>query len=308
MYFPYLRGKQFELQALKESVTNLKADKVFPVIEPVKLSINQLSLAISELNQHSIIPYIVINPEHGDYSNLPSAQLINTLIGTNTKYTPCIRITKSNEATAIQLIDEYRLEGLEYALYLQEDVSQVANINIYLQQAKVNLFRDPSFYSPVFISSAPRSVILRDSFPAQKRNADYPITPVFYSDAHLSYNNGEFPLQIGFGDFLIMPEKWTEGGGPAFVVAIHLTYIENEMYVRHFLSVKNSTDQNDPGNKFLEALDELIAFANQNSSVNKNTIGYLAFLDLYTRGHYPGLGISKKFSMMHHIETISEFL
>ena len=39
MYFPYLRGRQFELIALRELVEHQLIGKhIYPVIEPVKLS------------------------------------------------------------------------------------------------------------------------------------------------------------------------------------------------------------------------------------------------------------------------------
>ena len=39
MYFPYLRGRQFELIALRELVENKLIGKhIYPVIEPVNLS------------------------------------------------------------------------------------------------------------------------------------------------------------------------------------------------------------------------------------------------------------------------------
>lgn len=39
MYFPYLRGRQFELIALRDLVEKgVLSDKIIPIIEPVKLS------------------------------------------------------------------------------------------------------------------------------------------------------------------------------------------------------------------------------------------------------------------------------
>lgn len=39
MYFPYLRGRQFELIALRDLVDKgVLSDKIIPIIEPVKLS------------------------------------------------------------------------------------------------------------------------------------------------------------------------------------------------------------------------------------------------------------------------------
>lgn len=42
MYFPYMRGKQYELAALKDVACRLKVDKVTPIIEPVKANIKSL--------------------------------------------------------------------------------------------------------------------------------------------------------------------------------------------------------------------------------------------------------------------------
>lgn len=45
MYFPFLRGKQFELMALREAATDLAASgKVWPVIEPVRDRFDSLEL------------------------------------------------------------------------------------------------------------------------------------------------------------------------------------------------------------------------------------------------------------------------
>ena len=39
MYFPYFRGRQYELLALRELVQNgLLGDSVLPVVEPIKIT------------------------------------------------------------------------------------------------------------------------------------------------------------------------------------------------------------------------------------------------------------------------------
>lgn len=43
MYFPYLRGRQYELIALRELINNDKlSEHVTPIIEPVKVSLHYL--------------------------------------------------------------------------------------------------------------------------------------------------------------------------------------------------------------------------------------------------------------------------
>ena len=65
----------------------------------------------------------------------------------------------------------------------------------------------------------------------------------------------------GFGDFLIVGDEYSESGGPAYTIAIHLTYIDFDqdeaMHVRHFLSDRQDTPK-DPGGKFSEALTKLV--------------------------------------------------
>lgn len=39
-----------------------------------------------------------------------------------------------------------------------------------------------------------------------------------------------------------------------------------------------------------------------------NTMGIKAFEDTYKNGTYPGLGVAKKYSIMHHLELMSVYL
>ena len=67
MYFPILRGRQFELLALKDCVERqILSPKVIPIIEPVKISstlFNTINSFIS--NNHSIA--IIRNPQVGSW-------------------------------------------------------------------------------------------------------------------------------------------------------------------------------------------------------------------------------------------------
>ena len=78
-------------------------------------------------------------------------------------------------------------------------------------------------------------ILVRDGF-KRRRNADYPAMEEF-SDLHVTY--GDLGM-AGFGDFLIVGDVYSEGGGPAYAVAIHLTFIDPDkddvMYVYHFVS------------------------------------------------------------------------
>lgn len=55
MYQPYLRGKQFELIALRELAESMgETGVVHPVIEPVKESTSTLRLTIEKLKENNV--------------------------------------------------------------------------------------------------------------------------------------------------------------------------------------------------------------------------------------------------------------
>ena len=149
-------------------------------------------------------------------------------------------------------------------------------------------------------------ILVRDGFKRQ-RNADYPPLEEF-SDLHVTY--GDLGM-AGFGDFLTVGDVYSEGGGPAYAVAIHLTFIDPEkddvMYIHHFVSTTKDTPT-DPAGKFAQALAKLITKLESGSSHILETEAIKEFRGLHAKGHFPGLGYVKKLSMKHHIETLAYYL
>lgn len=76
MYFPYLRGKQFELIALRELSTLMssKSEKISPIIEPVKGS-STLKSTLKELVAKNINFNFILNPRVGSFVNYFDALL-----------------------------------------------------------------------------------------------------------------------------------------------------------------------------------------------------------------------------------------
>ena len=67
MYFPYLRGRQYELIALRELIDNERLSKhVIPIIEPVKVSPTILS-TINAFNDNSKEIIIIRTPAVGTF-------------------------------------------------------------------------------------------------------------------------------------------------------------------------------------------------------------------------------------------------
>jgi hypothetical protein len=151
-------------------------------------------------------------------------------------------------------------------------------------------------------------ILVQDGF-ERRRNADYAKnSPEKFSELHVTY--GDIGM-AGFGDFLTVGDVYSEGGGPAYAVAIHLTYIDpgkdDVMFIYHFVSITNDTPT-DPAGKFKQALDKLIKKLDSGDSKLLETEAIKEFRDLHTKQHFPGLGYVKKLSMKHHIETLAAYL
>ena len=146
---------------------------------------------------------------------------------------------------------------------------------------------------------------MRDGF-QKRRNADHPDLEKF-SDLHVTFQEDGMD---GFGDFLIVGDDYSESGGPAYAVAIHLTFIDDtkddEMFIRHFISTTIDTPT-DPAGKFGQALQKLIDTLDSGNSKIFESKAITEFRVLHAKQHFPGLGYVKKLSMKHHIETLANY-
>lgn len=302
MYYPILRGKLNELLALRE-LANLPIDKKFcPVIEPVKNTLAPLFRTIRELNDKEITPLILMNPTVGDLEGYSSYILEEFRKEENLRYIPVVAV-KDNLDQVDGLLKEF--QDQEYALFLLDGLSTT----ILEQSSKAKLTFISSTTAPNLINRLTNVVLYDDFFKKQKRNADYPEESPF-SSLHTYFD--DIKNVVGFGDYTILSEEYSESGGPAYVVTIHITYINSdkfdEAFVRHYSSDTDSDTPANPGKKFIEALQKFIQEKNSGKINFVDTFGASQFQKIYDSQHFPGLGQVKKLSIMHHIETINDYL
>lgn len=310
MYYPYLRGKQYELIVVRENASLLAKHHFVPIIEPVRESFSGLQKALDAvcIEQGKII--IIVNPRYGDHQNDGEriSQLLNNHYAKNNSIQAGILLNseltvqdvvyyyENHEQLNPVLIHSGFTEPKSLALSFSEKMESLTNIFVEDQ--------DRLLYRGHFNTS--QQILINDGF-QQRRNADYPeIEP--FSDLHITYSARNMD---GFGDFLIVGDNYSESGGPAYAVAIHLTFIDSDnddaMYIYHFISDDKNTPT-DPAGKFAQALDKLIQKFNSGHSKLYKTQAMLEFQTLHAKQHFPGLGYVKKLSMMHHIETLATFL
>ena len=101
-------------------------------------------------------------------------------------------------------------------------------------------------------------------------------------------------------------EEYSETGFAPYAVAIHIVYFDerNILRIAHFVSDSND-DISDPARKFAEAVEKLVKW---NKTMKLDTIGIREFEAAYKNKTYPGLGVVKKYSIMHHLELMSKYL
>ena len=92
MYFPILRGRQFELLALRECVKeNVLSNQIIPIVEPVKVSSTYIKTIDSFIEAKKPIA-VIRNPQVGSWSKeLEKESNINIRNHVQTQFeTPCV--------------------------------------------------------------------------------------------------------------------------------------------------------------------------------------------------------------------------
>ena len=314
MYFPYVRGRQFELLALRELASNeLLGDHIIPVVEPVKLSatlVNTMAAFIEASHPLAIIR----NPAVGTFmSDCRAIQEPSREAGYLERFTeqyedPAIIKSLIMQENTQSLLDSWDKNGVK-----RSDLLVINTDRDYLDQYENEFGTMSPRYALIPDESAFRrrvrrhKVLLDDKFEKQDRNADYQnIEDEFFSDDHLYYGDDGF---IGFSDYSIVGNGYLEAGFAPYAVAIHIVYFDSDkaLRIRHFVSDSNEDIAN-PALKFYEAVKKLYKWYNTDPHPVEKTLGLETFLKHYEEQTYPGLGTVKKLSIMHHLELMGRYL
>ncbi|AET59455.1 hypothetical protein HPL003_13520 [Paenibacillus terrae HPL-003] len=307
MYFPYLRGKQFELIAIRELVEyKLIGKNILPIIEPVKLS-STLTKTLELFSQEARFIAPILNPQVGNFLNEiknsdsdKNAEKFVDLL--ENQYVLGTHITNENTVHELKSLFEQGIEKDNIILihknrdYLAQYSETFAD-----KETRYNLIPDESVFRRTIRHNR---VLFNDKFAKKTRNSDY-INAIdeFFSDDHLYFADDGYK---GFSDYSVIGSDYIESGFAPYAVAMHIVYFDekNNLRIRHFVSDSND-DIKDPAGKFGEALTKLVKW---NKEKNLDTYGIRKLMEHYENGTYPGLGTVKKLSVMHHIELMSDFL
>jgi hypothetical protein len=314
MYYPYLRGKQFELLALRDLSELLSSNncKISPIIEPVKDS-STLIRVLNVLADIGVNFNMIINPFHGELKGKTERilELLSSELPDYDNYQLGILIDdKAKAKTLTDIIDSAAIACNGLTL-IHNAITSNVNEMISLYNASLPVinnvinFEQTSSNRRYYRMFRPDTrVSLSDYFKSQSRNSDYlTIVESHFTEEHLFFKEEGYK---GFGDFLTIGDNYSESGFLPYAVAIHISYADsnNKVIVRHFVSDSND-DASDVGGKFAEANAKLVAWCMPRGL---STVGLDNFYALHKSGHFPGLGTIKKYSIMNHIELMLKLI
>lgn len=307
MYFPYLRGRQFELIAIRELLQQSLLSKfVIPVIEPVNLSSSLIkTMVVFQQNDRKL--GIVHNPQVGNmHDDLADNEKKNNIdkyekLLMHPPFVPLFYVDANiSENRTIIEVSDFDISDI-VTICDNQDAIQHFEACFISDYPKYNFIPDES----VFRRRLPKQKVLFEArFEKKSRNVDYAnITDEPFSSDHIYYEQDGY---VGFSDYSVIGAVYSNTGFAPYAVAIHIVYFDKEKNLRihHFVS-KTNDDITDPAGKFAEALEKLVEW-NQTQKLDTNAIRSLE--EMYSKHIYPGLGTVKKLSIMHHLELMSKYL
>jgi len=302
MYFPYFRGRQYELLALKELASEgLLGKSIIPVVEPVKLmSTFDTTLRVYSQKQHRIA--LIFNPAVGDFAgNSNFVEKYNRRFGTVANVMPALLMSQNTNIVLPTLTNKGVDLSSIVAFLDNRDFIDEYKEAFGCNAPSYTLFPDEREFRR---TANGVKIAFKDNFGKKVRNADYP-EDSFFTDDHLFYAEDGY---AGFGDYSIIGSEYVEGGFAPYAVAIHIVYFDNDdkIRVRHFISDSNE-DISDVQGKFGEAVLKLANWYNAGQQ-RQLTQALSVLLQHAEDGYYPGLPTIKKLSIMHHLELVGKFL
>jgi len=308
MYYPFLRARQFELIALRELATEEATQGVIiPVLEPVKETHNNLTLAHKVFLDKGQKAYLIVNPTIGELAGDSDFYLEYLTSLEGEIFIPAFHYRNNAEfithsiaqfgLSNCMVICQNDISSEDFAFRELVERTEISSINVSNPNRNRALHR--------FLRNLNKNYIrLDDLFEKQARNSDYlDIEGHRFSEEHLYFQDEGFR---GFSDYTVLPSEYIDGGSTPRAVAIHLTYLnrENQIWIRHFTSETNDSIANVQG-KFEEAAAKAVNYCRQNKITNSAITELESYFD---NEHYPGLGTVKKISIKNHLLVLSNYI
>lgn len=283
MYYPYFRGKQFDLLALTTLLIDQRlSKKIVPIIEPVKNSATFKKFLI-EIQKRKHPFFIVQNPQAGDFLTLTGAEYLDSL-----------------SAPKASIIDQ-PIETFQHSseLFIAERAAPILESDWQNNQIPVLI---PEEFRLLQKIQGPK-ILSQDVYTRLPRSEFYQECPdELFSTTHLTFRKRGFD---GFSDFSIDSRIYYEHSYPSKYLSFHLVYFEKEVLrIHHFLATNEELSQKE---QFFDLMEQLLCWKEQLCG-GETTLGFTLLLDAFSAEKFPGMGVMRKAAVMHHMELMSRYL
>lgn len=286
MYYPYFRGREFELLAIKELVLNGKIDnKVIPIIEPVNENVKRLNDLITLLDKNQKNFIIIQNPQVGFFKGrIPTGIKKSHYLMEGRIINNGAKLKNINSSTDIVFL----ITNLS-----QNSVNKLSHYNFDIATSKSQHFQQKR-----------RIILFEDKFHKQPTNTNYlNQTDEFFSSDNKIYKKIHAK---GFGDYSIVGNKFQRSGGQAKEVSIHIVYLDKEDNIRvHHFTSKLGSGTSKLDKKIQVAITDFCNWYKNQPAKNHSTGADEIVKRLNKK---VSLGKLKQYSIMHHLEIIENYL
>lgn len=283
MYYPYFRGKQYDLLAIKSLIeADRLSDQIRPIIEPVKDSRTLHTFLASAHNQQQPL-FVIKNPQAGQFL-------------TETGLTD---LEHSIDHSAYIIDRSLDSLAVDPEIWIVQESRPVLESDWQMNTRPVLV---PLEFRLLEKISGPK-ILSEDPYTRLPKTAFYQEIPdELFSTTQVTYQKRGF---IGFSDFSIDSRIYYEKGYPTPILSLHLVYfVDNTLRIHHFLSPDDDRSQKE---KFFRLMDQVLPWLDRLTG-KVPTLGLSQLLDAFDKKHFPGLGTMRKASVMHHLEVMSRFL
>lgn len=297
MYFPYFRGRQYDLLALKDiAEQRCLPPNIIPIIEPVRdiRALPQTVAAFMAAN-HPLV--IIANPTVSDYALTQQklhdwhewANDPNLIVGhILTSTTLPDDVTPSPDQPTLLIAHHYdKIVAVQHAGWLETPTYLLVPPEARVRQ----------------LVSRP-SISLFDHAWLPDHDQTYAnLVDGFFSD---DWVLADLLGYQGVSDYTIGGHDYSEHGYPAKAVTLHLTYFAGEQLRIHRFVSDDRTDFSHPKEKFFQAVAKLAAWLPQ-QPLTVQTPAAKQLAAYHKQQHFPGLGVVKRLSLVHHLQTMAAY-
>jgi len=301
IYYPYLRGRMYDLLALKSlSENNQLGQNIVPIIEPVRDSkeLQQtVQIFIDQKQPFGVIanPQVSLYGLNGESKLYPLPKLSELPF-----YYPSAILAPDFSS------DFLKISGNQKSLLIAKNyplLQAYANTKLLKKVSGVLIPEEARLHQ----LAGDKAISLTDPLAFVEHVADYTDLDDEYFEPASWWN--QVDNYHGFGDYSMVGSHYFDKGMPSRAISMHIIYVttDGSLRIHHFVSDSNET-MGGQKNKFFEALQKLCDWVPENLHGLNMTPALQELMAYQAQDKFPGLGNVKKLSLMHHFQLMHRLL